>query len=259
MSGVFLLLLAFYADTRVPLKEACSADEPTVAMIGESDHVVVRQALAGSEGSCYRVEVARDGKTISGYVIGNELPAVAEYVHQREQATGPMLEALARQAALAEKAAAEKAVEDKTAAQKTAANSDAPPAQVFENFAGRDQQGKVYSLAGLRGRVVLVSFWSSRGPSKHEMLDLTPLIKKYRGSGLAAIGVSTDGWKRLEDELDDLTVPWPQVGDPGGLWKRYGVDPRQGKTFVLDSEHRIVASGLTGAALEKKVREMLSR
>jgi len=58
--------------------------------------------------------------------------------------------------------------------------------------------------------------------------------------------------------LDDIILSYPQIPDRGGLAARYQVDPRAGKTFVLDSSRRIVFAGAVGPEMEKAVRQLLT-
>lgn len=253
---VLFLFLAFFQTAppvqkaiTAPLREGCSADDDQIGTVSEADRVEVRQAIAGGDGACYRIDVTRDGKTVSGYVTGNALPAIAAFEQQRERTIGSSLEAIAQQAAPAP-APAKPEVDE--------APVPAGIPQVFENFSGHDLKGNFVSLSSLRGRVILVTFWSSRGASKHALMSILPLYNQFKHRGLMAIGVGTGiGSHGLAEVLDDITLPWPQVPDPGGLAQRYGVDPRQGRTFVLDSSHRIVASAVNGSALEHKIRQML--
>jgi hypothetical protein len=86
-----------------------------------------------------------------------------------------------------------------------------------------------------------------------------PLYNQFRKSGLAAVGVSMDpNTNHITDALDDRSPNWPQMADRTGLAAHYNVDPRAGKTFVLDSSHRIVAAGPMGPEIEKAVRQLLA-
>ena len=90
-------------------------------------------------------------------------------------------------------------------------------------------------------------------------MSLMSLYNRFNRSELSAVGISTDpDVHHIQEALDDISLGWPQIGDTSGLAKRYNVDPKAGTTFILDASHRIMASGLTGPALESKVRELLA-
>jgi len=235
----------------VALRDGCTADDVELAAVGAADTVEVQSAIAGGEGVCYKIALRREGRTLSGYVLGEALPAITAYVQAREAASAIRLEAVAHQPA------ASPAIANAAPAEPSA--TTAYP-EFFENFTARDTTGKTVSLAAMPGRVILVTFWSSRGAaSKRNLTGLLPLYNQYKKRGLSAIGINMDsGSKHLAEALDDTTLGWPQVADPSGLAKRYGVDPGVGKSFVLDQSRRIIAAG-SGPELERKVRELLAK
>jgi peroxiredoxin len=250
------------------LRTGCSSSDEQLGMISLDDPVQVTQALAGGEETCYKVTLTRGGQAVTGYVLGDALPAVAAFLNQqakyRDAAFIAQEQERARQEELARaQAAAQAAAKAKAAAQGATAagaklNPDLPAN--FEEFSGRDTTGKPVSLSGLGGRVILVTFWSPRSASsKGQLMTLLPLYNRYKGAGLRAVGVGMDpNPARLANALDDVTLAWPQIPDRSGMAKRYGVNPATGTTLVLDASHHIIAAGLTPSELDKKVRELLA-
>jgi peroxiredoxin len=247
-----LLLLAFLQahSTAEPMRAGCSPDDPVVAMLSASDQVEVQAARAGeSERTCYKVVLVRSRQRSTGYVLGEALPAIATFVDLRERESREAAEAQSR----LELAPA--------TSRREAANLPDPnlPSH-FDDFSGRDSSGKPVRLSGLKGRAVIVTFWSpkNRG-SISQLTSVLPLYNQFHKSGLAAVGVSMDPKvSRINEALDDATPPWPQMSDQSGLAARYHVDPRNGQTFVLDPSHRVIAAGPMGPEIEKAVRQLLS-
>lgn len=250
-----LLVLAFLqtAWAAEPLRSGCSPDNEQLATVGPSDQVKVLSAEAGWDSPCYKVIVTLSGQNLSGYVLGNALPAIREFQRQREQASVAASEAAARLAF----------------AQATAKNSAEPEpgkpkdpliSTKFEDFSGRDLKGKPVSLSGLNGRVTVVTFWSPKSvSSQNDLMRVMPLYNRLHKSGLAAVGISMDpNGSHIGTALDDRSPTWPQIPDRSGLAAQYNVDARSGKTFVLDASHRVVAAGPMGPDIEKAVRQLLA-
>jgi peroxiredoxin len=248
-----LLLFAFLQPppTAEPMRAGCSPDDSVIATISAEDQVEVRMARAGeSDKTCYKVVLTRTGQSSIGYVLGEALPAVVVFVRGREKESREAAEAEARFVP----ATPPSAKPDGTKP------LDPNLPSHFDDFSGKDSRGKAFSLSGLGGRVVVVTFWSpkNRG-SAQQLMSMMPLYNQLHKSGLAAVGVSMDPKaSRITDALDDITLPWPQVPDQSGLAVHYHVDPKAGETFVLDASHRVVAAGPMGPEIEKAVRQLLA-
>jgi peroxiredoxin len=210
-------------------------------------------ALAGESQTCYKVILGRAGESLTGYVLGESLPAVAEFVRRREKISQESAEAEARRARMVvPKAAA-------TTSADPAKPADPLVSTQFEDFSGRDANGKRFSLSGLNARVTVVTFWSPASKRSIGQLEsVMPLYNQFHASGLAAVGVSMDPHAtRVFEALDDITIPFSQIPDQSGLASHYQIDPRAGKTLVLDASHRIVAAGPMGPEIVKAVRQLL--
>jgi peroxiredoxin len=252
-----LLLLALFQAAQpssVALRSGCAVDDEQIAAIGASDSVQVVMALAGESQTCYKVTLHRSGEKLTGYVLGDSLPAIRVFIHGRELASEAAADAEARLARDAEKRA--------KAAEATKHGEPAKPpdpliSTKFADFSGRDITGKPFSLSGLNARVTLVTFWS---PSDRSAMEgVRPLYNWLHSKGLEAVGISTDpNLGRIWKALDDVNLPFAQVADTSGLAARYNVGPKGGKVLVLDQNHRIVAAGAMGPEITKAVRQALS-
>jgi peroxiredoxin len=251
-----LLLLALFqgapTGTAVePLHSGCSSDDQQIASIGAGDRIHVEMALAGETPTCYKVTLLRADGNLTGYVWGESLPAVAEFVRRREKASQDAAEAEARWVREAPPKLVKSGEPIKA--------EDPLVSTQFDEFSARDANGKPVSLSGLKGRVTVVTFWSPANKRSIGQLEsLMALYNQFHSSGLAAVGVSMDPKaSRVWEALDDVTLPFVQVPDQGGLAARYNVDSRVGKTFVLDASHRIVAVGPMGPDIVEAVHQLL--
>lgn len=248
---LLLALLQAPSAAAEPVRSGCSSDDPQIGTASLGDVVQVETALAGGEQTCYRVVLTKRGQPpVTGYVLGEGLPAIAVFVHRRERASEESAKAEAQRAQLA--------VLQKSAGDPIKSNDPSVSTQ-FPEFSGRDAMGKPISLSGLNGRVTVVSFWSpDHLESLSQMTGMKYLYGQLHKSGLEAVGVSMDRHAdRINDALDDISVPWRQMPDQSGLAARYHVDARAGKTFVLDANHRIVAAGPMGPDIVKAVHQLL--
>jgi peroxiredoxin len=128
----------------------------------------------------------------------------------------------------------------------------------------KDTAGNVFSLSSLRGKVVLIDFWASWcGPCRMENPNMVKLYQHYKDYGFDILGVSLDrnraNWIRAI-EKDGLV--WHHVSDVSG-WQSsagaaYGVQAIP-FTVLVDRNGNIIAKGLRGQDLEKKLREILSQ
>jgi len=248
-----LLLLALFqaAPAAEPVRSGCSSDDQQIASAGPRDLVRVETALAGDQQTCYRIILTKPGQSpVTGYVLGEGLPAITEFVRCREKESEESAQAEARMA---------RAAALKTHAGDPIKSTDPLVSTQFDDFAGRDAAGKPVSLSGLKGRVTVVTFWSPASPGSVKQLEhVLPLYNQYHKGGLAAVGVSMDpDVNHISEALDDFSLGWPQMPDKSGLAARYHVDRRAGKTFVLDGSHRIVAAGPMGPDIVKAVQQLL--
>jgi cytochrome c biogenesis protein CcmG/thiol:disulfide interchange protein DsbE len=104
------------------------------------------------------------------------------------------------------------------------------------------------ALADLRGKPVLINFWSSDCvPCAHEAAALEAVYRTYRPHGLVVLGVDTedfasDGWRFIQKHR----VTYPNVLDKeGAVAARYAVLGTP-ETFVLDRKGRLVGATIFG-------------
>jgi thiol-disulfide isomerase/thioredoxin len=83
-------------------------------------------------------------------------------------------------------------------------------------IAGKQPDGKDFTTADWKGKVVLVDFWATWcGPCRQELPHVKDMYQKYHAKGLEVLGVSND---YSADELtkflaENKDLPWPQLFD----------------------------------------------
>jgi len=124
-------------------------------------------------------------------------------------------------------------------------------------------EGKEIKLSSLRGNYVLIDFWASWcGPCRAESPALVSLYKKYNKKGFEIYSVSLDAtkadWEKAI-EKDGLSA-WAHVSDLK-YWESAAGQAYNVKsipfTVLIDKDGKMIAKGLRGEDLEKKLAEIL--
>lgn len=123
--------------------------------------------------------------------------------------------------------------------------------------------GESKSLSSLRGKYVLVDFWASWcRPCREENPNVVKMYDKYKGKGFEIYGVSLDQSRdKWLGAIEKDGLQWPHVSDLKG-WESsaaqlYNVSAIP-QTVLLDPEGKIIAKGLRGEELEKKLASLLN-
>jgi len=132
----------------------------------------------------------------------------------------------------------------------------------FPPFAVKDTNGKALTLAGLKGKVVLIDFWASWcGPCRAEMPNVVKIYAKYQPQGFEIVGINLDQERQaMDDFIKQMGMTWPQYYDGKGweceLARKYGIDSIP-QTFLLDRQGIIIGVGLRGEELDRAVAAAL--
>jgi len=122
--------------------------------------------------------------------------------------------------------------------------------------------GKPVTLAGSKGKVILLNFWATWcGPCRAEIPDLVELQNKYK-EHLQILGlvVDDDDQDAIKDFADKFGINYPVALATIDIRLQYGGIPALPTSFVLDSEGRIVQKheGLRDPVLyETEIRALL--
>jgi thiol-disulfide isomerase/thioredoxin len=123
--------------------------------------------------------------------------------------------------------------------------------------------GKPVSLAGLKGKYVLVEFWASWcAPCRAGNPNLVKQYQLYKDKGFEIISVSLDNVKdKWVDAIAKDGLPWLQVSDLKGwnnaVGRVYGVRAVP-QSFLLDKDGKIIGNTLRDESLNAKLAELFN-
>ncbi len=122
--------------------------------------------------------------------------------------------------------------------------------------------GKEVALSALRGKTVLLQFWSALDrDSRVQNEALVEAYRKYKNKGFEIYQVSVDN-NRMEwvDAIDQDNLSWINVGDMNGSSRAtmlYNIQ-KIPYNYLLNSEGEIIAQNLVGPRLDRTLSELLN-
>lgn len=123
-----------------------------------------------------------------------------------------------------------------------------------------DYNGKDILLSSLRGKIVLIQFWSAKDrASRIQNEALTELYSKYKSRGFEIYQVSVDNDRSAWiDAIEQDGMNWINVGDMKGsvsALHNYNVQ-KIPSNYILDKEGNIVARDIQGPELDKLIGKL---
>lgn len=125
-----------------------------------------------------------------------------------------------------------------------------------------DVNGKEVALSSLRGKTVLLQFWSAVDRNSRIQNEvLVEAYQKYKSKGFEIYQVSVDE-NRIEwvDAIDQDGLTWVNVGDMEGSYLallHYNVQSIP-FNYLMNKEGIIIAKDLSGPALDKALAGLLN-
>jgi thiol-disulfide isomerase/thioredoxin len=134
---------------------------------------------------------------------------------------------------------------------------------LVQDFEMKMINGQVFSSKNLSSTYTLLDFWAHDCyPCRAQHPDLIKIYKEFHPKGFEVIAVALDETKaKWRKAVAKDKVPGTHVSDLKGwdnlLAKRYFIEAIP-FNILIDKDKRIVATGLSPEALQKKLKELLS-
>jgi thiol-disulfide isomerase/thioredoxin len=131
------------------------------------------------------------------------------------------------------------------------------PALAVSNWQNTD--GKELTLAGLKGKVVVLDFWGVWcGPCRAAMPHLRQLYEKHKDQGLVVIGVHTKNQGgKMADYVKEADLTWPIALDTEGeTVKAFAVDSYP-DYYLIDRKGDLRVADLANGDLDRAVEALL--
>lgn len=138
-----------------------------------------------------------------------------------------------------------------------------------EDFTATDISGQSYNLTDFRGKVVLLTFWSTRCPiCQAEIPKLNRLSEKYAGKNVIFIGLTNENEARVDAYLKKNPFNFRITPNSFGVLLKYADRDRDGNMnfgfpghFLIDQNGEIVSKAAgwdkTGS-LDAQINRLLS-
>lgn len=137
-------------------------------------------------------------------------------------------------------------------------------AQVGEQapeFSLKKGDGSTLTLSGLKGKVVVVNFWTTWcPPCRREIPDFIETYKNYNEKGVEIVGVSLDhqGWDVVTPFVKNNSINYPIVLGNVDTAKEYGDVRSIPTSFIVDKEGKIVEK-FVGMLTKEQLEEILNK
>ena len=196
------------------IRSEADSKDPAVSISGQVDLLKVKWILGDKDAAKQQSVAQAIEKLDRQYPKSDEL-AVASYTFATQAATPKLKDELQTAAAAMSNRQAER-FRTMVEAENKSASVLASLANKPMVLSGTTPDGKPFTTADWKGKVVLVDFWATWcGPCKVELPRLKKVYADYHDKGLEVLGVSNDFNKSalLAFTAQDQ-MPWPQLFDP---------------------------------------------
>lgn len=110
-----------------------------------------------------------------------------------------------------------------------------------ENFSAASMNGQTVELSSLKGKVVVISFWTTRCPICHEEIPkLNKLAARYKNQNVVFLGLTTDNETKVEAYVKKTPFDFNLIPNSFGIMLKYAEKDRQGGIMMGYPAHFVI-------------------
>lgn len=112
---------------------------------------------------------------------------------------------------------------------------------IAENFSVSSMNGETVELSALKGKVVILTFWSTRCAICHtEIPKLNRLSETYKDKNVVFLGLTTENQAKVENYLKKTRFNFNILPDSFGVVLKYADKDRQGNIMMGFPAHFLI-------------------
>jgi peroxiredoxin len=112
---------------------------------------------------------------------------------------------------------------------------------IAENFTAVDMNGQTVELSSLRGKVVVLTFWTIRCAACHyDLPKLNRLTEEYKGQDVIFLGITTDNTANVQKYLKKNQFSYNILPDSFNIILKYAKPDETGKIDITFPTHFLV-------------------
>lgn len=110
-----------------------------------------------------------------------------------------------------------------------------------ENFSAADMSGKTVELNGLKGKVVVITFWTTRCAICHsEIPKLNQLAERFKGKNVVFLGLTTENETKIETYIKKNPFNFEIVPNSFGILLKYAEKDGRGNISLGYPAHFVI-------------------
>jgi peroxiredoxin len=110
-----------------------------------------------------------------------------------------------------------------------------------ENFSAVAMDGQTVELNSFKGKVVVISFWTTRCPICHEEIPkLNTLAAQYKNKNVVFLGLTTDNQAKVEAYVKKNPFDFNLVPNSFGILLKYAEKDRAGNILMGYPAHFVI-------------------